>query len=152
MKNASPYKCNVCGKAKEDSNHWWLLFPSNTPDAPGSGFILDRWDDVYADRKDVENICSESCASKALSKWMGEQKPIALREPRGELTCATCGKGHPRNVTTSHHPDDCACGSKVLHAPDGRNQSQAGCVWTEILTLPEPLDPLGGDWAKAEGR
>ena len=77
MKNASPYKCNVCGKAKEDSNHWWLLFPSNTPDAPGSGFILDRWDDVYADRKDVENICSESCASKALSKWMEKQKVAA---------------------------------------------------------------------------
>lgn len=68
MKNASPYKCNVCGKVKEESNHWWLLYIGTR-----TVFTLDRWDDLKAERTDVENICSESCASKALSKWMATQ-------------------------------------------------------------------------------
>jgi len=44
-------------------------------------------------------------------------------------TCPTCGREHPDDVTTSHHPNNCGCGSTVLHAPDGNNQGPLGCVW-----------------------
>lgn len=67
-------------------------------------------------------------------------EPVPL--PHGEFTCHTCGRIHPRNVTTSHHPNGCQCGSKSLHAPDGDNQSQAGCVWSQTFAqraaTPEP--------------
>ena len=81
MLNASPYKCNYCGKVKGETNHWWV----HPTLGPGTAFVLDTWDDTVALKPDVENICSEACASKALSKWMGEQKPLALREPLDPL-------------------------------------------------------------------
>ena len=89
MRVKAPYVCDGCGRPKEESNHWHLRYVESPR------FELARWDTKEAERDGVEHICSEQCASKALSKWMGEQKPIALREP---------------------------------------------------------LDPLDGDWAKAEGR
>jgi len=90
MKLTAPYKCDYCPNTKGEANHWWLRNTSNV-----KAFFLVAWDMLLADREQYEHICSEECATKALSKWMGEQKPVALREP---------------------------------------------------------LDPLGGDWAKAEGR
>jgi hypothetical protein len=66
MLNGSPFKCNYCGKLKEQSNHWWLR-----PITPS--FILEPWEDRNAAKPDIENICSETCAVKALSKWMGAQ-------------------------------------------------------------------------------
>ena len=61
-----PYRCDYCGKLKEASNHWWLRLIN------GDLFSLLRWQDTLADSGDYEHICSESCASKALSKWMAQ--------------------------------------------------------------------------------
>lgn len=74
MLNASPFKCNYCGNLKEQTNHWWMrpLY--------GTSFMLETWDDTVAAKPTFENICSESCATKALAKWMGEQQTVKLRE------------------------------------------------------------------------
>lgn len=47
--------------------------------------------------------------------------------------CPTCGLEHPDHVQTSHHPNGCTCGSYTLHAPDGNNQGQRGCVWSQSI-------------------
>jgi hypothetical protein len=65
MKIAS-YRCDRCETLKGESNHWWLRLPEL--DAPG--FVLIAWDDQTAEREKVEHICSQACASKALSFWM----------------------------------------------------------------------------------
>lgn len=58
------YYCDQCGKAKDDSNHWWMRNPSFKTDCT---FIAFPWN---PDSGAVEHICSETCLVKALSKWM----------------------------------------------------------------------------------
>jgi hypothetical protein len=70
MKLANPYKCDYCDKRKGEANHWWLLFTENFPNGP---FDLMLWDDGAADGDNVQHICSEACATKALSQWMGSK-------------------------------------------------------------------------------
>lgn len=63
MKTPS-YRCDQCSTLKADSNHWWLRAPDRDK------FTLKCWDEAQADAAGYEHICSESCAAKALSKWM----------------------------------------------------------------------------------
>lgn len=95
MKLPAPFKCDYCDKTKGESNHWLMLLPNWHIDATlpihnannmmdyirPSGDPIGRisfersalfaiWNDLVADSPGVKHICSESCASKALSKWM----------------------------------------------------------------------------------
>jgi hypothetical protein len=58
------YRCDYCSNQKGETNHWWLRSPVHEE------FALQRWDQALADMAGSEHICSESCAAKALSKWM----------------------------------------------------------------------------------
>ncbi len=64
MRVHSPYRCDYCLNLKGETNHWWLR-PQDREQ-----FMLLRWDAALADVPGYEHICSESCAAKALSKWM----------------------------------------------------------------------------------
>jgi len=64
MRVHSPYRCDYCSNLKGETNHWWLR-PQDRDQ-----FVLLRWDAALADLAGYDHICSESCASKALSKWM----------------------------------------------------------------------------------
>ena len=64
MRVNSPYRCDYCLNLKGETNHWWLRLPDRDQ------FTLQRWDATLADVPGCEHICSESCAAKALSKWM----------------------------------------------------------------------------------
>ena len=50
--------------------------------------------------------------------------------------CPTCGIEHPDDVTTSHHPPDCTCGSILC----------GGCIWCRTvqvdMSLPSELRQL----------
>jgi hypothetical protein len=76
MKNHS-YRCDYCARLKGESNHWWLRVPGKKPGE--TMFTLQCWDNMQADVTGYEHICSESCAAKALSKWMthGDAHPEA---------------------------------------------------------------------------
>ena len=55
------------------------------------------------------------------------------RDEDGRPKCAICGKPHPKDVKTFHHPIPCfpncsLCGQKG-DAPEG-------CVWMRTLTVP----------------
>ena len=66
MKVKMPYRCDYCGQEKGETNHWWLRT------VLGTQFVLAPWSDQLADSPSIEHICSESCASKALSQWMAK--------------------------------------------------------------------------------
>jgi hypothetical protein len=72
MKVNSPYRCDYCLNLKGETNHWWLRQPNS------EHFVLLRWDASLAAEEGYEHICSESCAAKALSKWM---TPLSLQVP-----------------------------------------------------------------------
>lgn len=50
--------------------------------------------------------------------------------------CATCGRPHPDDVSTSHHPEGCTCGLSLCGGL-GPN----GCIWLKTVTLPAGLPP-----------
>lgn len=65
MRVVAPYRCDYCLNLKGEANHWWLRNVTTLP------FILSGWDEELAASGKYEHICSESCALKALAKWMG---------------------------------------------------------------------------------
>jgi hypothetical protein len=77
MKLPQPYKCDYCGKIKGESNHWWLRVTYG----PGQAFIVDEWSAQLADQGNVEHICSQECASKALSQWMSQRANAGPSQP-----------------------------------------------------------------------
>jgi hypothetical protein len=64
------YTCDECGKQKQESNHWWIL--SQVARAQlGPCFSLLPMNLIGRVESGIsEHLCSESCAIKALSKWM----------------------------------------------------------------------------------
>ncbi len=77
------YRCDYCSKLKGESNRWWLGHPD------GEHFTLALWDATLGDGNGCEHICSESCATKALSQWMTQsimsQVPGHARPPSKRL-------------------------------------------------------------------
>jgi hypothetical protein len=73
MKVQCPYRCDYCLNLKGETNHWWLR-PQDAEQ-----FRLIRWDHAIADVEGYEHICSESCAAKALSKWLADASGNLVR-------------------------------------------------------------------------
>ena len=67
------YRCDYCSNLKGEGNRWWLGRLDR------EHFMLARWDATLADRDGYEHICSESCATKAVSKWMTQPNPHVMR-------------------------------------------------------------------------
>jgi hypothetical protein len=99
VKIPEPYRCDYCERIKGATNHWWMrrrtdLYLEDVRMLQmlplASAFILLAWDDGRADERDVdhrniyEHICSESCALKAVSKWMARFATQASKEPLEE--------------------------------------------------------------------
>ena len=93
MKVHCPYKCDYCLNQKGETNHWWLR-PHDS-----ELFTLMAWDEARAGNEGYEHICSESCAAKALSRWMARKqfsksdpttllRPQAVPAPRRPLSLA----------------------------------------------------------------
>ena len=61
------HRCDYCLNLKGETNHWWLRSTDREQ------FILQRWDAALANMEGYEHICSESCAAKALSKWLAQR-------------------------------------------------------------------------------
>jgi hypothetical protein len=78
MKVQCPYRCDYCLNLKGETNHWWLR-PHEAEQ-----FRLVRWDGELADVEGYEHICSESCASKALSKWLAHASGQSTVRPNAK--------------------------------------------------------------------
>lgn len=80
MRVHCPYQCDYCLNQKGETNHWWLRARN------ADQFVLLPWDTGLADCDGFEHICSESCAAKALSKWMAQTSAQLARAAHSELS------------------------------------------------------------------
>lgn len=65
------YKCDGCGKMKGETNHWWIMYASRDLDnAPM--FQIYTWPSGTPS-DGVKHICSQECAIKTISEWLGAQ-------------------------------------------------------------------------------
>lgn len=90
MKLPSPYICDECGTQKKESNHWWMLARGRSYHTKEfrTAYVLLPWEDP--DGADVTaHLCSESCATKALSKWMAS---LQRANAQFKKPCSTCGE------------------------------------------------------------
>ena len=63
--------CDVCGKQKQQTNHWWM-YDRPLKAYPDSGFVVWQWDDKHA--KQYKSACGQECITKAVNEWMQEPK------------------------------------------------------------------------------
>ncbi len=131
MKLPSPYICDECGTQKKESNHWWLfanqtMLPnpvtSKRPSILQPVFLLLPWHKIDPDTPGLVHLCSESCATKALSKWMrslrnGRDPAVSEPLPPDQIFICTECRLHGPNKGMGHSNPDCYYGDCVTSAP-----------------------------------
>jgi hypothetical protein len=68
------FTCDICGTTKLATNHWWLVTLGDVlcfeEGQPARHFTLVPWDAGASRNEGVFHICGESCATKALERFM----------------------------------------------------------------------------------
>lgn len=68
------FRCDICGKLKLESNHWWMVKLANVPYVQDGHhprqFALVPWNSEESRDAKVHHICGEGCATKALERFM----------------------------------------------------------------------------------
>jgi len=70
MASTKIYTCDVCGIARQESNHWHLLKVDTDISSFGSsdiGATIRKWDDVLAADDRYKHLCGIGCSIKMLS-------------------------------------------------------------------------------------
>ena len=67
------YKCDGCGIAKQQTNHWFLI----TRHVEGY-IIVHNWSGS-ADDSGVEHYCGAGCLGKAVSLWAAPKNAAAVQ-------------------------------------------------------------------------
>jgi hypothetical protein len=89
-----PYRCNGCGKLREnDANHWWLLRECMRFVSENKELALAAWDADLAHCEDVTHACGQECAQKLIGQWMAtgsftppSSRPVSSVEPKSSST------------------------------------------------------------------
>lgn len=70
MSDIATKACNVCGRLKQEFNHWLVLTPSRhcITFIPASMPVESVFESDV-----VEDICGADCAHKRLSQWLTQQ-------------------------------------------------------------------------------
>lgn len=80
------FTCDICGKMKLESNHWWMVTLGDVlcfeEGQPAKHFTLVPWNAAESRNPKVHHMCGEGCAIKALERFMssGTLEPEVRRE------------------------------------------------------------------------
>jgi len=68
------FTCDICGRKKGDSNHWWMLALGATPcfeeGQPNHRFTLMPWNPAESQNSSFYHACGQSCAMQAMERFM----------------------------------------------------------------------------------
>jgi len=77
------YKCDVCGTAKADTNHWHK-FRSYPDEGNGAEFIVNDWKQQGTDYPSTKHLCSDACVVKTVQGWLSAQKELSQASATGD--------------------------------------------------------------------
>lgn len=71
MKVQHPWQCDICGRTKGPSNHWWIGYPHSHPP---KGLVIQRWDDALAAAEGAGHVhlCGLQCATRWVTRFLPE--------------------------------------------------------------------------------
>lgn len=68
------FTCDLCGKIKRETNHWWMVKLGDADhcedDQPSRSLILLPWNLSDCRDKCMIHLCGAGCATKALERFM----------------------------------------------------------------------------------
>lgn len=79
MKIAQPWKCDICGRQKGATNHWWIGYPHSFP---ARGACVQIWDEALAaiEQTGLVHLCGLQC----VNRWINLFLPSLVEESKGE--------------------------------------------------------------------
>ena len=87
MLRPAPYACDVCGHEKQDTNHWFILFPSSNENT--IVYAVYTWDDTVAEKQGAKHLCGSDCLaqmqSKLISKLQGAKNVFEEKHDANEV-------------------------------------------------------------------
>jgi hypothetical protein len=68
------FSCDICGKTKGESNHWWMASAGppvcSEEQESADRFTLLPWSAESCCSPDLHHLCGQSCAMQALARFM----------------------------------------------------------------------------------
>lgn len=68
------FTCDICGRKKGESNHWWMLALGDVPcfeeGQPHQRFTLMPWNEPESQNSAFYHACGQSCAMQAMERFM----------------------------------------------------------------------------------
>jgi hypothetical protein len=68
------FTCDICGRKKGDSNHWWMLTLGTVPcfeeGQPNQRFTLMPWNLSESQNAEFYHVCGQGCAMQAMERFM----------------------------------------------------------------------------------
>jgi endogenous inhibitor of DNA gyrase (YacG/DUF329 family) len=68
MAKVETFKCDQCGKQKQETNHWFVITPGLT-----AALILRTWNTADITAHGVRHLCGQQCVVAELNQWMNDQ-------------------------------------------------------------------------------
>lgn len=92
------FTCDICGKKKGESNHWWMVMLGDVPcwedDQPSRRFTLLPWNPAESRNPEMFHLCGQGCAMQAMERFMASGSVHSLSEngnsahPKAKLSSA----------------------------------------------------------------
>jgi hypothetical protein len=78
MSRSESYHCDVCGKAKNETEIWWMAwndcFCGDKSGEDQPLLKLTRWQTSQAHEDGVKHLCGSRCAETLMDRWISEQR------------------------------------------------------------------------------
>lgn len=71
------FNCDICGKQKSNTDHWWLAWNESFrphPDAPERHmFKIYPWETLLAHDAATKHLCGQACLQKLVDRWLNQE-------------------------------------------------------------------------------